>query len=561
MLLISILFYIIAFAINYKQVLHSFFFLRIGLLIFALTGGLTLNSLYIQSIGSGMGIYSGLFQVTAITQFFDLFIYLMGFLILLIWPFNLPYLVDTNTNTVFVSESSSDKLYKGRNIALLKYLYSLINLMSLKNYPREYSLITLLSTLGASLLISSSDLISLYLSIELQSFGVYILASIYRNSESAVGASLKYFLLGSLASCIILLGISLIYTYTGLTHLDAIHSFISVTDNSGILQGISLGIVFLFIGFFFKIGAAPLHNWSPDVYDNSPSIVTIWLTIMPKISLLILLLELYINLGIIEYTYPFYSTLTNIHALEKMTLLYSIKNLILISSILSLIIGSTLGLSQLKIKRLLAYSTISHLGFILLALAINTEQSIESLLFYIIQYSITNFNIFLIIIALGLYIHSIPLEKSYNSNLDYIGSENDIQYIKELKGIFFENPVLSLSLSICLFSMAGVPPLLGFFSKQFVLYAAIQKGFYFISIVAIIVSVISATYYLNIIKILHVYEINSESTLARMITKHEISSIHSFIISTLTISILLFILKPSLLLNSAGILSLTLFYY
>jgi NADH-ubiquinone oxidoreductase chain 2 len=132
--------------------------------------------------------------------------------------------------------------------------------MSLKNYPREYSLITLLSTLGASLLISSSDLISLYLSIELQSFGVYILASIYRNSESAVGASLKYFLLGSLASCIILLGISLIYTYTGLTHLDAIHSFISVTDNSGILQGISLGIVFLFIGFFFKIGAAPLHN-------------------------------------------------------------------------------------------------------------------------------------------------------------------------------------------------------------------------------------------------------------------------------------------------------------
>ena len=286
---------------------------------------------------------------------------------------------------------------------------------------------------------------------------------------------------------------------------------------------------------------------------------------MPKISLLILLLELYINLGIVEYTYPFYSTLTNIQPLEKMNLLYSIKNLILISSILSLIIGSTLGLSQLKIKRLLAYSTISHLGFILLALAINTEQSIESLLFYIIQYSITNFNIFLIIIALGLYIHSIPShlgrEKSYNSNVEYIGSEKDIQYIKELKGIFFENPVLSLSLSICLFSMAGVPPLLGFFSKQFVLYAAIQKGFYFISIVAILVSVISATYYLNIIKILHVYEINSESTLHRIITKHEISSIHSFIISTLTISILFFILKPSLLLNSAGILSLTLFYY
>jgi len=118
----------------------------------------------------------------------------------------------------------------------------------------------LLSTIGASLLISSSDLISLYLSIELQSFGVYILASIYRNSGSAVSAGLKYFLLGSLSSCIILLGCSIIYTYTGLTHFDSIYSFITVTENSGIIQGISLGVVLIFIGFFFKIGAAPLHN-------------------------------------------------------------------------------------------------------------------------------------------------------------------------------------------------------------------------------------------------------------------------------------------------------------
>ena len=206
-------------------------------------------------------------------------------------------------------------------------------------------------------------------------------------------------------------------------------------------------------------------------------------------------------------------------------------------------------------------STISHLGFILLALAINTEQSIESLLFYIIQYSITNLNIFLIIIALGLFIHSIRLgdKQKDNNQVDFEGSENDIQYITELKGIFFENPILSLSLSICLFSMAGIPPLIGFFSKQFVLYAAIQKGYYFISIVAIIVSVISASYYLNVIKILHVSDIDSKETLAR--TNYEISSIHSFIISTLTISIFLFILKPSLLLNSTAILSLTLFHF
>jgi NADH-ubiquinone oxidoreductase chain 2 len=136
----------------------------------------------------------------------------------------------------------------------------LLNVISTKNYPREYSLITLISTLGAMLLISSCDLISLYICIELQSFGVYILATIYKNSRSAVSAGLKYFLLGSLSSCIILLGSSLIYTYTGLTNLDSIYSFISVTENTGVIQGISLGIVLMFIGFFFKIGAAPLHN-------------------------------------------------------------------------------------------------------------------------------------------------------------------------------------------------------------------------------------------------------------------------------------------------------------
>ena len=159
-----------------------------------------------------------------------------------------------------ISNYFSNILYKGRNIETIEYMSKLVNVINTKNYSREYSLITLLSTLGASLLISSSDLISLYLSIELQSFGVYILASIYRNSESAVSAGLKYFLLGSLSSCLILLGCSLIYIYTGLTHLDSIYSFITVTDNSGILQGISLGIVLIFIGFFFKVGAAPLHN-------------------------------------------------------------------------------------------------------------------------------------------------------------------------------------------------------------------------------------------------------------------------------------------------------------
>jgi NADH-ubiquinone oxidoreductase chain 2 len=219
----------------------------------------------------------------------------------------------------------------------------------------------------------------------------------------------------------------------------------------------------------------------------------------------------------------------------------------------------------------LAYSTISHIGFILLALAINSEQSIEALIFYIIQYTITNLNTFLIIILFGYIIKNSfrDLIKSIMVE-DETGIENDINYISELKGQFFLNPVLSITLTICLFSMAGIPPLIGFFSKQFVLYSAIQNGYYFMSIIAIIVSIISASYYLKIIKILFTEEENTSEYIDKELkiinnlnskSEIEISSTNSFIISTLTLSILLFVLKPSILLNSTTILSLSLFNF
>ena len=197
-----------------------------------------------------------------------------------------------------------------------------------------------------------------------------------------------------------------------------------------------------------------------------------------------------------------------------------------------------MGLVQKKIKRLLAYSTISHLGFIILSLAINTEQSIESFLFYIIQYSLTNLNIFLILIALS-----------------YL-NKKDITLLSELKGQFIPNPLLSLSFSICLFSLSGVPPLLGFFSKQLVLLSSLQSGYYFISLVGILVSVISASYYLKIIKIIY-----SDWNIEKNIPQINLSNFHSYIISSLTLFILLFILKPSLILNNTLLLSLILFKF
>ncbi|OSC96162.1 NADH dehydrogenase subunit 2 [Trametes coccinea BRFM310] len=501
MIFLSILILIVAIALpSVNQNIRTILYVRISSIIFIYAGALAFNAFYIQSIGSGIGIYSGLFQVTVISQLLDTFIFLIGGLILISWP------------------SYSSK----------------INVIDRLPNVREYSLIVLFSSLGASLLVSSADLISMYLSIELQSFGVYILSTLYRDSESATSAGLKYFLLGSLSSCFILLGSGIVYTYSGLTQLESIYNLISVSENIQILQGITFGIVLIIVGYLFKISAAPLHNWAPDVYDDSPTIVTIWLTIMPKISILIFLLEIQSQIG---------NSLLTIFSL-------SLKNLLLISSLLSLLIGTIVGLSQSKIKRLLAYSTISHIGFILLALAINTEQSIDSFLFYIVQYSLTNLNTFLILIALGYVLK--------NNSQTILESFQDIKYINELKGLFFNHPILSLSLTICLFSMAGVPPLLGFFSKQFVLYSAMQSEYYFIGIIAILVSVISASYYLKIIKVLHS---ENKEVIEDSNDNSPLSSLHSFMISTLTLFIIFFILKPSILLNSTQLLALSLFYY
>jgi NADH-ubiquinone oxidoreductase chain 2 len=566
MLFLAILFIIVAVALpSVSKGLPPVLLTRITSIIFIYSSALSFNVYYIQSIGSGIGIYSGLFHVTTISQLLDTFLLLIASLILVAWP-------------IMSKESISNLQTENKNIQLEGRNNKVENL----NYAGEYSLIVLFSTLGSTLLISSADLITMYLSIELQSFGVYILATLYRNSESATSAGLKYFLLGGLSSCLILLGAGLIYTYTGLTNFEAIYSLVSVYDMSSVLlqagaNGFTLGIILIIVGFLFKVSAAPLHNWSPDVYDDSPTIVTIWLTTMPKIAILIFLLEL-ITQSTPSVAYGGWigelSLLNGGFAGENIA--YTVKNLLLISSLLSLIIGTVVGLAQSRIKRLLAYSTISHIGFILLALAINTEQSIESLIFYIIQYSLTNLTTFLVIIALGYIINNNINTKSFDKGYYKKGSEKDLGLIIELKGQFFANPILSLSLSICLFSMAGIPPLIGFFSKQFVLYSAIESGYYFMAVVAIVVSVIIASYYLKIIRVLHsesltdshsgVADNKDQNSFKNVINEDKavsavITNFHSFLISTLTLTILLFVLKPSLILNSTQLLSLSLYNY
>ena len=404
----------------------------------------------------------------------------------------------------------------------------------------EYPMIIVFTTIGASFLVSSTDLVSLYLAIELQSFAVYILAALYRNNESATAAGLKYFLLGALSSAFILLGSSLIYGYTGLTNLDAISSLVSVSSSDSVTQGVILGLVIMTVGFLFKIASAPFHNWAPDVYDGVPTIVTTWLAVMPKISIFMLLLTLH------SLTEGLSLSLSDV--VPGMTGYVSVwQALLLVCSLLSLIIGTVVGLAQFRIKRLLAYSTISHVGFMLLALAVSGQESIDAFLFYLIQYSLTSLNAFFILLAFGYLIHS--QQSTQNT---------DVQFTSQLAGQFRQNPILALSMIICLFSMAGIPPLMGFFAKYAVLYSAIHNGYYFISLIAILTSVISAAYYLRVVRVLY-FDEPATGTLSQ--SAGVLTSAHSYVIAVLTLFIVLFVLQPSLILNSTQLMAMSIFGY
>ena len=245
MILSSILIFIVAMALpSFNRHLSSILFTRMATIVLIFSGALALNAFYIQSIGSGIGVFSGLFQVSTITQQLDIFLLIIGALILI----PRPAVQLLNKNILSSQVNSIVKTMPVSEIA--------------SGLGGKYSLVVLFSTLGSLLLISSSDLLSMYLSIELQSFGVYILSTLFRDSKPATSAGLKYFLLGGLSSCIILLGSALVYTYTGLSNLESIYTLLSVSDSSTISQGLTLGLILIVIGFLFKIAAAPLHNWS-----------------------------------------------------------------------------------------------------------------------------------------------------------------------------------------------------------------------------------------------------------------------------------------------------------
>ena len=561
-----------------KSIMYS----RTTITILLISAFIAYDNLSLLFLAKGIGIFGGLFHTTATTNFFHLFIFLITSVILLLTSFY--------PRKVWLKEYSSPT-----RLLFTKLVYYgtlLLNKMGEQFKIIEYSLIILFIVTGSVFLISTSDLVSIFLSIELQSYGLYLLSTIYRDSEPATSGGLMYFLLGGLSSCFILLGTALLYANSGTTNLDSLYIITSISNVSkdnltGLLYWyksyyIHISLLFIAVGFLFKVSAAPFHFWSPDVYDAIPTVVTTFVAIIAKISIFIFLLEL------VHYT-----------SKPILDLDFSWTNSLLLSSLLSLVIGTVVGLTQSRIKRLFAFSTISHVGFILLGLSIHTVESTQAFMFYLIQYSISNLNAFILILTIGysLYCYvdntnstkiigkeqdSNEKQKDSNENNGNLTDVNNspIQLIDQLKGYYYINPVIALSLGITLFSFAGIPPLIGFFGKQMILSAAIDNGYIFMSLVAILTSVISAVYYLAIIKKIFFdkpdYLVNDElkdfnadglitekNTIVKKVNVNinniVISTSLSLSISVITLVITLFIFIPEELLSLANILALIIF--
>lgn len=501
MIIFSMIFLLLSNAVSLrrdKAILYS----RVAIVSLLLSALIALNGLHFSSLSKGIGLYNGLFHATGITQTFQIFIFLISAATLQLTGFY--------PRKVWLKDYSS--LSKLMTSKLLYYRTKITNKMGSQYKIIEYPLIIVFIVIGATFLVSTSDLVSIFLSIELQSYGLYLLSTLYRNSELSTSGGLTYFLLGGLSSCFILLGTSLLYANSGTTNLDGLYIITSISNTTTeILTNshesalyafnpswykadyINISLLILSIGFLFKVSAAPFHFWSPGVYDAIPTIVTTFVAIVAKISIFIFLLEL------VHYT-----SKSSFESLTGISYDFSWVTILLVSSLFSLLIGTIVGLTQIRIKRLFAYSTISHVGFILLALSVNSIESIQAFIFYLMQYSISNLNAFIILLSMGysLYLYTNSDNSKAGLLVQQLSDKNNspIQLISQIKGYFYINPVLALSFAITIFSFAGIPPLVGFFAKQMVLSAALDSGYMFIVLIAIITSVISAVYYLNLVK-------------------------------------------------------------
>ena len=382
--------------------------------------------------------------------------------------------------------------------AFLVLVISSNYLKTLKLFKIEYPILILSSVLGMMVMISSNDLIVFYMGLELQSLALYVLATFNRDQLKSSEAGLKYFVLSALSSGLLLYGCSLIYGFTGSTNFNLIAG--QLNDDQ---YALTFGIVFILVGLAFKISAVPFHMWAPDVYEGSPTSVTLFFTMVPKVAALTVFIRfLYV---------PF------------LNLIDQWQMILIFLSIASMLFGAIAAIGQTNLKRLIAYSSISHIGYALAGLATGSNHGIQSSVIYITIYILMNLGLFSCLLMM-------------RRNNEYY------EDIDDLSGLSKNHPLLSLSLLIILFSLAGIPPLAGFFAKFYIFKAVLEQSMYFLAIVGLLSTVVAAFYYLRIIKIMYFDK-----------EKEKYDTDHSlwlkFSLTTSTLLILIYFVFPSQLIE------------
>ncbi|MCQ4160139.1 NADH-quinone oxidoreductase subunit NuoN [Roseomonas sp. GC11] len=326
----------------------------------------------------------------------------------------------------------------------------------------EYPLLLLFSTLGMMVMISANDLIALYMGLELLSLSLYVIAAFNRDSERSAESGLKYFVLGSLASGLLLYGSSLIYGFSGSTNFDRIADAVGAA--SGAPFGLVIGLVFVLAALAFKVSAVPFHMWTPDVYEGAPTPVTAFFASAPKVAAIALLARVAAG--------PFGD------------LVAQWQQVIILASLGSMILGALAAIGQKNIKRLMAYSSIGHVGYALMGLAVGSELGLRGLLLYIAIYLFTNVGAFAVLVAMR-------------------RKGRALEGVDDLAGLGKTDPAMALAMTLFMLSMAGIPPLAGFFGKLYVFLAAVQGGYWVLAVVGVLTSAISAYYYLRVIKVMY----------------------------------------------------------
>jgi NADH-quinone oxidoreductase subunit N len=325
----------------------------------------------------------------------------------------------------------------------------------------EFPVLIVLATLGMMLMVSSSNLMTLYMGLELQSLALYVIAAINRDSVRSTEAGLKYFVLGALSSGMMLYGISLIYGFTGHVGFEAIANVLTGADRS---VGVLFGLVFLISGLAFKISAVPFHMWTPDVYEGAPTPVTAFFAAAPKMAAMAMFVRVVID------------------AFAPVTADW--QQIVVFIAIASMVLGAFAAIGQRNIKRLMAYSSIGHMGYALVGLSAGTLVGVKGVILYMTIY---------LIMTLGTFAFILAMRRKDDGN---------VENIDDLAGLSATNPMMATVLTILMFSLAGIPPLAGFWGKWYVFLAAIEAGLYPLAIIGVLASVVGAYYYLRIIKIM-----------------------------------------------------------